>query len=77
MPEDPENEQEQTEITLFRELETAKETLIQAVTALNDARGSPSALEPAREQCHAAYQRYHEALQRFSTWVLGPGKENV
>lgn len=76
MPEDRENEQEQVEITLFRELEKAKDALIQAVSLLDEANESPSAVESARAECRVAYQRYHEALQRFSTWVLGPKREN-
>ncbi len=72
MPEDPGNEQEQVEVTLFRELEKAKDALIQAVSVLNEGNQSPAAVESARAQCRAAYQRYHDALERFSTWVLGP-----
>ncbi len=71
MPAERENEQEQLELTLFRELEKAKDALIEAVGVLNEANDSP-AVESARAQCRVAYQRYHEALERFSTWVLGP-----
>lgn len=74
MPDHRDDEQESIEVTLLRELEEAKEALIQAVGALNEARNSASALEPARAACHAAYQSYHEALERFSAWVLGPKK---
>lgn len=72
MPAERESGQEQVEVTLFRELEKAKDALIQAVGVLNDAGESPSAVEAARMECRVAYQRYHEALERFSTWVLGP-----
>ena len=73
MPEDREDEQPKIEVALFRELEEAKEALLEAVGALNEARDSPSALEPARAACLAAYQRYHVALERFR--YLGPGPE--
>ena len=71
MPSEPENDQERVEIMLFRELEKAKDALIQAVGVLNEASDS-AAVESARGECRIAYQRYHEALERFSTWVLGP-----
>lgn len=75
MPEDRKNDPERVEHTLLRQLEEAKEALLQAVSALDEARESPTELEPARTACHAAYQRYHEALDRFSTWVLGPKRK--
>ncbi len=71
MPPEWENEQEQDEIALFQKLEEAKEALILAVGVLNEANDA-SAVECARAECRVAYQRYHEALERFSTWVLGP-----
>lgn len=72
MPDDKEDEREQMESTLFLELEEAKRALMEAVSALNASGDSPPAMAAARERCQLAYEKYNAALERFSTWVLGP-----